>query len=361
MKDRVNRGLINFLLVIVIIILTLLFLEYTKLLDKIIGVFFALTPFYIGFFLSWLMTPVARMINRYFKIPIRFSNYLALLLSIVIVIVFFFVVIPLAIFQGASLVQSLPQILKDFNKNVVSSEIVNQDYVNWFMNTFNITQDSIINAIKNSFDVVASGVGYVLDKAFGFITIIAQIIFGYIIAFYFMGSISNFVKGILNLFNIDSNNKYRKLVLDMSKMLFSYIRGVVIISSLIFVLMTVGAAIIGIESPIVFGLISGVTNIIPYLGPVLGGIPIFIVALSMGWQQAILVVILIFIVQFIENNFFQPKIMSHVTNLHPVTIMIGLLVFANLFGFFGMIIATPVLSMIKVWLKQSRWKDKIDI
>ena len=92
------------------------------------------------------------------------------------------------------------------------------------------------------------------------------------------------------------------------------------------------------------------TDIIPYFGPYIGAIPIVIVGFTMSPVVGVCCVISIIVVQLLENNFYQPLIMGHTMKLHPVTIMLGLLIFQHFFGIIGMIVATPVIAAGKIIL-----------
>jgi len=92
-------------------------------------------------------------------------------------------------------------------------------------------------------------------------------------------------------------------------------------------------------------------DVIPFIGPWIGGSAAVIVGFSQGFWVGVLVIVVIVVVQFIENMILQPLIMGKTTNLHPVVIMLGLLVFGHFFGIIGMILATPILSLTKVVLK----------
>ena len=99
-----------------------------------------------------------------------------------------------------------------------------------------------------------------------------------------------------------------------------------------------------------FALFCAVTDVIPYFGPYIGAIPAIIVGFTISPITGICVIISIVVVQLLENNFYQPLIMGHTMQLHPVTIMLGLLIFQHFFGILGMVIATPVIACIKVLL-----------
>ena len=105
---------------------------------------------------------------------------------------------------------------------------------------------------------------------------------------------------------------------------------------------------IGLNAPVLFAVFCVVTNIIPYVGPYIGGIP----AILVGFTQSPLIgtLILVFIVatQSIEGNFLHPIIMGRKMDLHPVTIVISLLIFEHFFGIMGMVVATPVVAVLKV-------------
>ena len=103
------------------------------------------------------------------------------------------------------------------------------------------------------------------------------------------------------------------------------------------------------EAPVIFALFCAVTDIIPYFGPYIGAIPAVIVGFTISPITGVCVLISIVIVQLLENNFYQPLIMGHTMKLHPVTIMLGLLIFQHFFGIIGMVIATPVIACLKVF------------
>ena len=98
-------------------------------------------------------------------------------------------------------------------------------------------------------------------------------------------------------------------------------------------------------------ILLGLTNIIPYFGPIIGAIPAVIIAYASSPSLAIYVVITIFAVQVIESNFLSPYIMGKNIKIHPIAIIFALLLGGELFGVLGMILAVPVLAILKVIFK----------
>ena len=116
---------------------------------------------------------------------------------------------------------------------------------------------------------------------------------------------------------------------------------------ILFVCQSIGFAIAGLKAPLVFGLFCAVTDIIPYVGPYIGGIPAVVVGFSISPTVGVFTLIAVLICQSLENYFLQPIVMGKTMRLHPVTIMIGLLVFNHFFGILGMVLATPTISIFK--------------
>ena len=115
----------------------------------------------------------------------------------------------------------------------------------------------------------------------------------------------------------------------------------------VFIITSIVFAIIGLKSPLLLGLFCGITNVIPYAGPYIGGAPAVIVGLSQGIPTGIFTFLVVALIQFLEGNFLQPLIMSKTTKLHPVTIMLGLLIFGYFWGIMGMVLSTPIIAAAK--------------
>ena len=145
-------------------------------------------------------------------------------------------------------------------------------------------------------------------------------------------------------------NDYNELTHRINTSLRSYVQGVLLVMLLVFITQSIGLTLAGMEAPMLFALFCAVTDVIPYFGPYIGAIPAIIVGFTISPITGICVIISIVVVQLLENNFYQPLIMGHTMQLHPVTIMLGLLIFQHFFGILGMVIATPVIACIKVLL-----------
>ena len=139
----------------------------------------------------------------------------------------------------------------------------------------------------------------------------------------------------------------RELLTKINDTLLGYVQGTFFVAFTIFLTSYIGFLLLGVEAPLLFASFCGITDIIPYVGPFIGGTPVALVSLTQNTTLGILVIIYMCGIQWLESLILQPIIMSKAMKLHPVTILIGLLLFGHFFGIIGMIIATPIIATIK--------------
>ena len=329
-----------------IYILTLLLAKWNILafVKEILGV---LSPLFIGVVVAWLLNPLVtrlegKNVNR------------------VLATVFVYVVLLLAVFIVGRI--TVPSIGKQFN-DIISSTPNFISYLksgidNIFDNISNASGQNLVDIKLQMYDIVNNfGTGIttkIPTLAMGLITGLfkggVNLIFGFIIGFYMLFDFkdirTHFISMIPNRYKDDSNN----LLDELNHNLKGYINGTLLIMSILFVCQSIGLTIAGMKAPLVFGLFCAITNIIPYVGPYIGGIPTVLVGFSISPLTGILSLVSVLVCQGVESYFLQPVVMGKTMKLHPVTIMIGLLLFGHFFGIIGMIFATPVISIFKtIW------------
>jgi predicted PurR-regulated permease PerM len=133
-----------------------------------------------------------------------------------------------------------------------------------------------------------------------------------------------------------------------------WFRGQILLCLIIGLLYYIGLLIIGIDSPLVLALFGGLTEFIPYLGPILGGIPIVFVAFVASPFKGLLALIVLIIIQQAEGHFIVPKVMQKAVGLNPLISIVALLVGAQLYGILGALLAIPVATAIAVIYKEAR-------
>ena len=119
------------------------------------------------------------------------------------------------------------------------------------------------------------------------------------------------------------------------------------LTPVVFAICSVVFSLIGLRAPVLFALFCAITNVIPYVGPYIGAVPALIVGFAISPTVGLLTLIAIVIIQFVEGNFLQAMLMSKTTKLHPVTIIMGLLIFGHYWGIIGMVLSTPIIAVLK--------------
>ena len=224
---------------------------------------------------------------------------------------------------------------------------------------FNTVETKIYDTLESfGTDLTTKLPGIIIGGVSSVISSIWSVILGFIVGFYLLIDFDG-MKKIFNIMPKKHKNTMRKLARDLDETCKDFVQGTLLISFIVFLITSILFAIVGMPSPMLFGLICGVTNIIPYIGPWVGGAIAAIVGFTVSPLVGILTIVICFISQQIDGIILQPIIMGKTMKLHPVTIMIGLLVFGYFFGVLGMIIATPCIACMKVIIMYIESKYRI--
>ncbi len=333
------------LLIIGSLYAAIMVLKELKVFNIIGNIFSILTPLFIGIVIAWLFDPLVTKLKEKGVSRLLGAILIYVLLLFVVVIVIS-ALIPVLSSQITDFANMLPNVLDSINGFI-------DGILDKFGNVANfdvegIKTDIMTNIQSFGTNLTSSLPSLTVDFITSIVSGIGTILIGVIIGFYLLvsfDSVDEIIEGLLP-------KKVRPAitgVLDrINNSLRKYVQGTLMLALLVFVLSSIGFFISGLKAPLLFGLFCGLTDVIPYLGPYIGGIPAVIVGFSQSPVIGIVTLVAIFIIQFIEGNLLQPLIMSKQLKIHPVTIMIGLLVFGHFFGVIGMVLATPIIATLKI-------------
>ncbi|MFZ2591437.1 MAG: AI-2E family transporter, partial [Leuconostoc citreum] len=169
--------------------------------------------------------------------------------------------------------------------------------------------------------------------------------------FYMLSDSERFVPAIKKMFPARHAEKISELMAKMDRTIEKYISGQAIEMGFVGLSMTIGYFIIGQPYAWLLGVIAGITNIVPYIGPWIGVVPSLIVASTQSWKQVIFVLIVMTVVQQLDGNFIYPNVIGKSLAIHPLTIVFLLMVAGNLWGIVGMILIVPVYAVLRVIVK----------
>src|SRR5699024_7955094 len=146
---------------------------------------------------------------------------------------------------------------------------------------------------------------------------------------------------------VKHNEKFETILYAIDDSLGGYVRGQLIISSAIIFITYAVYHTVQLKYALVLAVIMGLTNLIPYFGPIIGTVPAVAVAMTTSWKLVIIVLVTTVIVQILENSFLSPYIMGKSVQIHPVIIIFTLLIGAEIGGIIGMIIAVPAITIVR--------------
>jgi predicted PurR-regulated permease PerM len=170
-----------------------------------------------------------------------------------------------------------------------------------------------------------------------------------IIAFYLLVDLPHTADVVQSLIPPNMRDEVNLVGRKLSRALGSYFRGQLAVALLVGVLCAIGLSIIGLKFAFIVGMIAGLFNIVPLIGPWIGGVPGVIIALTTGSVvKAMLVVAVMAGVQQIDNHFITPQVMQRAVALHPSAVMLALLAGGTIAGFVGLLLAVPVTAALRI-------------
>lgn len=344
-KKLINIG--YFMAILALIILGTFLLKEWKILVFIKEFLIVISPIFIGILIAWLFDPFVRKLQEK-KIPRVMGCIISYLILFGVLFFICYLFIPSLIGQIKDFIKAAPTIFEELTTFVTG--LISRFDSNNLINIKELKKQ-ITEVISNyGASIVSELPKYLLSVGKSLISFGVNFVLGLMIGFYLLFDFDKFNENICEFLPKSWRNDYNELTQRINTSLRSYVQGVLLVMLLVFITQSIGLTLAGMEAPMLFALFCAVTDIIPYFGPYIGAIPAIIVGFTISPITGICVIISIVVVQLLENNFYQPLIMGHTMQLHPVTIMLGLLIFQHFFGILGMVIATPVIACVKVLL-----------
>jgi predicted PurR-regulated permease PerM len=208
-------------------------------------------------------------------------------------------------------------------------------------------EDFITSGIISSFDKITS----ILS---GIISLVVIVIIVPFITFFILKDNKIIMRGLLQTVP----NKYFELSYWIMKkvtvQLGRYVRGWLLDAAFVGIACGLGYYIVGVKSALPLGLISGLGHLVPYFGPIIGGVPAIVISVIQygDFSHVPFIILMILIVYIIDNGLVQPYVISKSVDMHPLLIIFLILIGSQLFGVMGMLLAIPSATVIKTLVKE---------
>lgn len=330
-------------LIVGCIYLSLVLLKETKIMNFLGTALSIVSPLFIGLIIMWLFNPFINWLKKkgVKRIWGTIITYIILVGFLAVVVG---TIIPLLTNQLYDFAATLPEVFGEVGK--------------WLTNAFDKLSDIKgldVTAMKDKIfeNIQEYGTNFttslpmmLVDFVKALFSGMGTILVGMIIGFYLLLSFDG-TDAFISFLPKKIQNTTADLLKEIDLSFRSFIEGAILDSTFVFIVSSIGLWAVGLKAPLLFGLFCGITNVIPYVGPYIGGAPAVIIGFSISPKVGLLSLLVIAIIQTLEGNFIQPVIMSKTTKLHPVTIMLGLLLFGYFWGIIGMVVSTPLIAAVK--------------
>ena len=344
-ENKFDFKFLNKVMYVGVFILLCLALKAFGLLDKAVELLVALTPFYIGVIICWISKPLA---NRLRKMGLSkgISATIALIIIFAIIILALSYIIPVLVSELTQFIKEVPSMYTSIASKVNS----------FLMEKFNLEYklpSSLGEIDFLSGDMIQNVLNYSIDTAQKTGSFLISVVTAIIISFFMVKDMDRTKNSFIVLASKNGKNANRyKMLVEMDEILNSYIRGLLLDSIIVGIMTTILCLILQLKYAVIFGIMITLLNLIPYIGAVISYCITSLYAFTVGGPVlAIITFVASFIIQMIDANILQPNIIAKSVKLHPVIVICGMLVFERLFGIIGMVIAMPVLALVKIFIK----------
>ncbi|KKI88515.1 membrane protein [Bacillus sp. SA1-12] len=343
MRDRQIKWLLRITILLLGLLTIYVFFQLHNLWDPFFLMFKAIfIPFLISGFITYLLHPVIEKLHKT-GVPRSISILVIYFLFFGLIGYGFYRGIPVLVTQLRDLSENFPQFSTTYKSWIDSIHVQTNRWPDGIHDRIDLmfqeTEEWLASMIEN---IINS-----LKSIFDYLLLLAIIPF---LVFYMLKDYEQLKKAAWYL----TPRKWRKdairFLKEIDHSLGSYIRGQLfvcfIIGSLAFLLLW----FFNVRYPLILGLLIGITNIIPYFGPVIGAVPALIIAATMSTETVLFVIAIILSLQFLEGNILGPFIVGKSLHMHPIIIMLALLAGGEIAGVFGLMLAVPIVVILRVIL-----------
>ncbi|HSW97083.1 MAG TPA: AI-2E family transporter [Candidatus Saccharimonadales bacterium] len=302
-----------------------------------------------GCVLAYMLFPVMKFLQRY-------MNRIWAILIIYVVLIcafgtFIYFSLQIAISQITALIPTIHKIFFYTSPQQVPPIFL-------FLNSFGLSQESVLAAgreLTKYLEQFATNIlpliGHILDSVLSTTIVI-------VISIYLLTDgerIANWLNDASNI-PLSHRGKVQFFLQTLHRVVGAYIRGQLLLSMIIGVLVGVGMAIFHVPYAILLGLVAFIMEFVPILGTFISGTACVLLALTQGWLIALLVLLYFIGLHIIEADIVGPRIVGRALGIHPLVSLLAILVASDLFGFYGVLFGAPAIGLLQA-IFTTIWKD----
>ena len=331
--------------------------NFTDILNWFTNLFSVLMPFLMGIFIAYIFyTPCKKIENIYNKSKLKIIKKKARTLSILTV---YLIVVLLIVLVFRFIIPNISQSVSEIINNLPTYY---EQAMKWIEN---IPEDSMWNKIDiksalqniqnidvSSFFNIDAIAGYA-KGVISFATSIFDIFLTIIISIYILSERTRILKFVKKLckavFKEKTYDNIGKYFARSNRIFFNFLTGQIIDAIVISVLTSIAMSILGVKYAVLLGVLIGISNLIPYFGAIVGVSSCVIITIFTGGiTQAIWMAIVVIVLQQIDANIINPKILGESLKISPLLVIFSVTVAGAYFGILGMFLAVPIATLVKL-------------
>lgn len=347
-----NKAVTSLLIILLSLLIIKLFTQLAYLFNPI-GQFinFIAFPIVATLILFYLVAPIINKLDR------RGINKRVSIFGLFIVIVLLVVwgvsyLVPIIQNQTKTFMDNLPVYMDTLDEMLTESPFIPSaealfpnisDYIENF--DLSVITEQINPIISSTFGSLGSVIGTITQLATGFVMIP-------ILLYYILVDGDKIAPKMLDLIPTKYRPTMRRIMYRGNYQVSQYIRGQILVALFVGLMFGIGYSIIGLDYGVTLAVISGLLNVIPYLGSFIAVVPALIIGLLTSPLMFLKVIIVLVIEQTIEGRIISPQILGNSMKIHPVTILLILVGAGHIFGLMGVILGVPGYAVIKVIISE---------
>ncbi|MGX7195383.1 AI-2E family transporter [Enterococcus olivae] len=355
MFERVKQSKLFFWSLEFLVVATLI-LVLTKIgfLFQPIATFFTtlFAPVLIAGFLFYLLNPIVELMTKRLKMKRIFAIMAVFLLLVIALVLIVSSIIPNLILQLTQLAENIPAFVTEVE--AWFDRVSTSDFFNNLFEQVNVTEQlekmnlSYGSILQRFLSGLSSSLGSIVGSIAAATMTVVTVPF---ILFYMLKDGDKIVPNIEKVLPEKRRDQVKDLLNQMNKTLSKYISGQAIECIFVATFTFLGYLVIGVDYAFLFGMIAGVTNLIPYLGPYLGLMPALFVTVFNDPFKALLCCVVVLVVQQVDGNVIYPNVIGKSLAIHPLTIIIILLVAGNIAGLLGIFLGVPFYAICRILVR----------
>lgn len=312
-----------------------------------------LTPFVIAFVLAYLFNPIIKLFEKKLKTKRSISLLIAYGSLIFILLLILVMTLPIIVNSIIDIVNQAPIYLGKTETFLIN---LSKNLENIDASTIQDLWDKFSHMIPNISNILVGSIGEIFKKTFSFGRFIFNFVLAFIICFYILLEKEKFFDFSKKVVYVIFGNKKADFILEVSRTLNNnvgkYFTGKILDSLIVGVISGIGLFFLKSKYALLFGSLMAIMNMIPYFGPVIGMTPVVLINLFNDPKIAVFCLIYLILVQQVEVAFIEPKIVGGQLGLSPFLTILAVTIGGGFFGIPGMILSTPIMGVLKVYISE---------